>query len=140
MPKQGICSVESRNECAPIITANVHSDELYDVGLIENDIYVRWYVTDIHGFDLLKGYDPYKSPSGKTLIPYIRNPLFSCYIILLNKSAKKEEYLVHRYNEYICTDNVIDKYNMTENVNIDNELKMIAPDWYANFCSLSHFT
>ena len=58
----------------------------------------------------------------------------------VQRSTKEEEYLVHRYNEYICTDNVIDKYNMIENFNIDNELKMIAPDWYANFCSLSHFT
>ena len=55
----GILNIECRNECAPIITACVHSDELYDIGLLENNTHIRWYVTDIHGFDLLKGYDPY---------------------------------------------------------------------------------
>ena len=143
--KHGIVNIECRNECAPIITANVHSDELYDICLLENKTHIRWYVTDIHGFDLLKGYDPYISSSGKTLIPYNKknnNSLFQYDVILLNKYLKTKDNVVHRYDEYVCVNDIIDMMDIMnimdkmKNNNIDNELN-IAPHWYANFCSLS---
>ena len=134
----GILNIECRNECAPIITACVHSDELYDIGLLENNTHIRWYVTDIHGFDLLKGYDPYISPSGKTLIPYNNKSLYPCYVLLLNKSVNIKDNLVHRYDEYVCKNDIIDIKKMNDII-IDNETN-IAPHWYATFSSLSRYT
>ena len=76
------------------------------------------------------------SPSGKTLIPYNNKSLYPCHVLLLNKSVNNKDNLVHRYDEYICMNDVIDIMKMNSVIILDNETN-ISPNWYENFCSLS---
>ena len=121
--------------CAPTITAIVYSDCFYDIALCDQtNVHVKWYVKHISGYDLLKTYDPYKSPSGTTLIPYEISE-FDRYgtVLLMSEDTKSKEGTVRRYSEYISHDDILDAVYIS--FVIENTSELLSPHWYGSFCS-----
>ena len=123
--------------CAPMITAIVYSDCFYDIALCdENNIYIKWYVKNVSGYDLLRTYDPYKSNSGKTIVPYEISE-FDRYgtVLLLSENTTNNEGTVRRYSEYISPMDILDTVCIS--YIIENGSDVLSPHWYARFCALS---
>ena len=119
--------------CAPTITAIVYSDCFYDIALCDQ---TNVHVKHISGYDLLKTYDPYKSNSGKTIVPY-KISEFDIYgtLILLSENTINKEGAVRRYSEYISPMDILDSVCIS--YIIENGSDVLSPHWYARFCSLS---
>ena len=123
--------------CAPTITAIVFSDCFYDIALCdEKIIHIKWYVKNVSGYDLLRTYDPYKSNSGKTIVPYEISE-FDRYgtVLLLSENTTNNEGTVRRYSEYISHDDILDAVYVS--FVIENTSELLSPHWYGSFCSYS---
>ena len=126
-----ITCVEQRDLCAPMITATVDANSFYSVAIID-DIFIKWYVRDIHGYDLLKGYDTYTSKSGCTVVPYE-----VCNIgkmLLMNDFVC--DFVTRRHNESIDRTNILDEFDFVH-LNLNQNDSFFSPSWYAKFSSMT---
>ena len=128
--------VEQREKkCAPIVHSEVCSNLYYSVALIDkSNTFIYWYVTDVLGFDLNKGYDTYKSESGRTVIPWCL-PEYEKYgtIVIIDQESSTVP-SVGRFEmippfsilcvEQVCYDD-------------DNDKVLLAPLWFGKLMSYS---
>ena len=121
---------------APIVTGNVSVDKYYTLALIDStETFVLWYVRDVHGFDLVRGYDAYCSDSGNTVYEW-NVPLHETkgkILLLENVQAPttRRYECIHKHS--ILTDTVI-TYECDDE---DKENSLFSPPWYSTLSSLS---
>ena len=135
-----ILDIEQRgNKASPIITANVNNSYFYILACIDStDTFIQWYVRDIHGFDLCKGYDSYKSESGNTLFEW-RVPLYDTKgKILLIEQDTDANPSVLRY-DHINKNTIIEEVMIVykEEEDEGGQIPPLSPPWYRTFSSLS---
>ena len=134
--KRYILNIEQRSRSiSPIITADVNNDSFYALASIDStDTFIEWYVKDIHGFDLLRGYDNYKSDSGNTVYEW-RVPLNDRVgkIVLMEQNSNDVP-SVRRY-EHINRDTILEEVTIRYEEEQENET--FSPSWQRNFSSLS---
>ena len=126
-----LTSVEQRDSCAPMITAIVDANSFYTVAIIDGT-FIKWYVRDIHGYDLLKGYDTYTSKSGCTVVPY-EHWNIGKVLLLENKT---NDFVTRRQNETIDTSNILDEFDFVY-LNLNENDSFFSPSWYAKFSSMT---
>ena len=120
---------------SPIISCNVYNDTYYSIALIdETETFILWYVNDIHGYDLLQGYDSYICKSGKTLFEYQVPSYNSKGKLLLMQSDENSAPDLRRY-DCINKNLILDTCDLIYDKK--NESEKSCPLWYAHFCSLS---
>ena len=115
---------------APIVTiGGTDVSTFYTIALVD-DTFIKWYVKDVQGYDLLKGYDTYISNSGRTIVPYER-----CLVgtILLLEQHNFDDELKTRRREYIAQKDIIDSFVFHSK----EEKESYTPPWYAKFSILS---
>ena len=115
---------------APIVTiGGTDVSTFYTIALVD-DTFIKWYVKDVQGYDLLKGYDTYISNSGRTIVPYER-----CLVgtILLLEQHNFDDELKTRRREYIAQKDIIDSFVFHGK----EEKESYTPPWYAKFSILS---
>ena len=96
---------------APIVEINVDANSFYDIALIDSsNTYVLWYVQDIHGYELTKGYDTYVSYSGRTLYP-LQIPFMEPTGTLLLLSNTTVRPAVRRYDA-LDTIDILSRHSM----------------------------
>ena len=118
---------------APVVQVSVNPNSFYSIAMIDTSMRILWYVQDIHGNELNKGYDTYKSYSGRTLYPFeVPHNLTKGSILLIDNTTVSPR--VRRYdsinpNDILITDPYLHKKEETN--------EMFSPLWYAHFKSLS---
>ena len=131
-----ITCVEQRDLCAPMITATVDANSFYSVAIID-DTFIKWYVRDIHGYDLLKGYDTYISKSGCTVVPYEHCNIGKVLLMNDNDNDFVCDFLVtRRHNETIDRTNILDIFDFVH-LNLNENDSFFSPLWYAKFSSMT---
>ena len=139
--KRYILDIEQRTRSiSPVITADVDNDSFYILALIDStDTFIEWYVKDIHGFDLCKGYDNYKSDSGNTICDW-QVPIYDTFgkIVLMKQDWNSNENPSVRRYDNIKKDTILEEvivvYKKDEN---EEENERFSPPWYETFSSLS---
>lgn len=131
-------TVEQRGRSfSPIVTANVDVNTSYSLALIDSGLtFVLWYVNDIHGYDLVRGYDAYTSSSGNTFYEW-NVPLGerTGKLLLLEKSSDVP--LVRRYDCLNERSILCDTVLVFAEDEDDKENTPLSPTWYGTFSSLS---
>ena len=130
-------TVEDRGRYfSPIVTSCVDVHTYYSLALIDSSgTFILWYVDNVHGYDLVQGYDNYSSSSGNTIYEW-NIPITDTKgkLLLLEKSNIP---IVRRYDclkeSSILCDTVV---SFTEDED-DKENTPLAPSWYGTFSSLS---
>ena len=121
---------------APIVTGNVSVDKYYTLALIDStETFVLWYVRDVHGFDLVRGYDAYCSDSGNTVYEW-NVPLRETkgkLLLLENVQAPTTRRYECIPKNSILTDTVLTYERDDE----DKENTLCSPSWYSTLSSLS---
>ena len=115
---------------APIVTiGGTDVSTFYTIALVD-DTFIKWYVKDVQGYDLLKGYDKYISNSGRTIVPYER-----CLVgmILLLEQHNFDDEMKTLRREYIAQKDIIDSFVFHSK----EEKESYTPPWYAKFSILS---
>ena len=119
---------------APIVEINVDPNLFYDIALLDSsDTFVLWYVQDIHGYELTKGYDTYVSYSGRTLYP-LHVPFVESTGTLLLLSNTSIRPCVRRYDALDIND-ILSRHSIVYST--DETSEMFSPIWYAHFSSLA---
>ena len=119
---------------APVVRVLVDPNSFYSIAMIDSSMRILWYVTDIHGNELNKGYDTYKSYSGRTLYPLdVPHTLNEGSILLIDNKTVSPR--VRRYDSINPSDILITEPFLCQKKETD---EMFSPLWYAHFKSLSY--
>ena len=131
-----VMEIEKREKhCAPIVSSEVCNNLYYSVALIDqSETFIYWYVCDVLGFDLNKGYDPYKSETGRTWIPWsLPEHENHGTIVIINQDSLKLP-VVGRY-ECISPLSIVCSKHIYYDEDKDNA--PFAPEWFGKFMSYS---